>query len=547
MNDRLPYLIEKHFSGELTECEQSELRKLLLASEEARREFCGHGLIEGRLKWMNKDARFLPLENRATLPYRQRVLPVISGIAATLTLIFTAICWFATRDQHPVTEKTGTDLFHEEAFETIARLTTQQHARWEKTEEASPVPGKWFKPGRVILLEGEATLTFDSGAEVILAGPTTLEMIRQDYVRLLAGRATVHVPEHASAFSFEIPGVRLAMSHARLGAIVEKTIPGGKLLVLSGETEGHFGENFQFSQILRQGTAVHFVPAANSFAIQPVNLQKNAFPLAQPVWRSEQPGHFISWSFDELGRDGSFAARGTYPGASDFLAAIPTQDKISPPQSKRGVFGSALYFDGAGSYLTSSFEGIAGSAPRTVAFWVRLPVDAQDRSAYSIIAWGGAPADVKTQKWEIGWNTGRWPKPGTGVKGAIRTDFGVGHQIGSTDLRDGRWHHIASVFTGGSGADVATHVRHYVDGRLELASAYKQQEIDTQSGTPQVKGSTIGRYLYASKGLFGTFHGSIDELYVFDTALTPAQINELIRTNTPPEPYEYLQPVATNP
>ena len=91
-----------------------------------------------------------------------------------------------------------------------------------------------------------------------------------------------------------------------------------------------------------------------------------------------------------------------------------------------------------------------------------------------------------------------------GVKGALRTEYGNGYIIGSTDLRDGRWHQIISIYNG-SGVGDTDSIQLYVDGKMEKISAYVENEISTILDHPKSEPVTIG------KG----FHGSIDNLRIY--------------------------------
>ena len=139
--------------------------------------------------------------------------------------------------------------------------------------------------------------------------------------------------------------------------------------------------------------------------------------------------------------------------------------------------------------------------------------------------------------WQIGWNPNQKGQEGT--FGAIRTDFGDGNVIGSTDLRDGRWHHIASVFIGGQKKDdVAELVRHYVDGKLESVSGFRNQKI--LSDTDEIT-LTMGAPVHNYSS--GSYKGWLDEVYLFDSALTPSQISHLMNSNEPPEASEIVPEV----
>ena len=113
----------------------------------------------------------------------------------------------------------------------------------------------------------------------------------------------------------------------------------------------------------------------------------------------------------------------------------------------------------------------------------------------------------------------------------------MGYAVGSTDLRDGRWHHLALVFIGaeqvrdvsavdgetqGSDAvDMASHVRLYVDGKLELLSGARSNQV-------MPLGRDSDEELTAfSFGGSASFEGGLDEFYLLDEAASSADVLEL--------------------
>jgi hypothetical protein len=80
-----------------------------------------------------------------------------------------------------------------------------------------------------------------------------------------------------------------------------------------------------------------------------------------------------------------------------------------------------------------------------------------------MVAWRGDDERLASRPVHIGWNR----HPMEGPLGAIRTDFSGGHAMGTTPLRDGRWHHIAVILLATDDPAMPVHVKQYVDGRLE--------------------------------------------------------------------------------
>lgn len=95
------------------------------------------------------------------------------------------------------------------------------------------------------------------------------------------------------------------------------------------------------------------------------------------------------------------------------------------------------------------------------------------------------------------------------------------------------WHHVAVIFYGGSKADLATHLKLYVDGRLETITGRRPQQIATSTGEDASIPVTIGRYIDMRANFPKVYtRGQVDELYIVEGALTPRQIVELRDHNT---------------
>jgi hypothetical protein len=132
-------------------------------------------------------------------------------------------------------------------------------------------------------------------------------------------------------------------------------------------------------------------------------------------------------------------------------------------------------------------------------------------------------------RWQVAWNNDQ----DQGTSGAPRVEFADGFVIGATDLRDGRWHHLAVVCLAGPKANVATHVRIYVDGRLEALTGRHPRRIDSPTTAAAARPLTLGRHLGQGPGREAMFfEGDLDEVHVFDGALLPGQITRLMKRNS---------------
>lgn len=215
------------------------------------------------------------------------------------------------------------------------------------------------------------------------------------------------------------------------------------------------------------------------------------------------------WLFDEgsgtvyadssvNGNDGRIA------GSAVWSTDTPTTGFANP---------ASLSLNGTTDFVNTSYQGIGGNAARTVAFWIKVsgPV-----TNHGIVAWGNSIENGA--KWHIRLNSAA----GNGPLGAIRTETQGDFTIGTTNLSDGQWHHVASVFPGGTG-EVGT-VLHYVDGVLEGAggNGASIQEVNTNTAVDLV---TVGRRNQG--GVLGYFPGQVDDVRIYDRALTAPEVVDL--------------------
>jgi hypothetical protein len=176
---------------------------------------------------------------------------------------------------------------------------------------------------------------------------------------------------------------------------------------------------------------------------------------------------------------------------------------VGNPQWGTGTLGGALEFDGDGDRITLPAPLPIGSSSNTVAAWIKVPVagtgslGATERVGVIL---GNYP-DNPNANWELG-NAGQMRAYWNG--GQINV-------YGTADLRDDTWHHVAWVRDKAANASYL-----YIDGRQE--AVIPTAGADVTFGTFH----TIGGDNRASG--VPHFHGFLDDLRVYDAALSPAEI-----------------------
>jgi len=173
---------------------------------------------------------------------------------------------------------------------------------------------------------------------------------------------------------------------------------------------------------------------------------------------------------------------------------------IGDPQTIPGMFGQALEFDGVDDYiLVTDYVPVSGAADRAVTAWIRMV----NTDVQGIVAWGQIQGQ---SKWVIRLTP----------KGQLRLEIEGAAIKGNSRLADGEWHHIAVSFAN-DGTPALGDVDLYADGTLQN-HANETLQINT-SPTGNLE---IGRNLKND----GFFEGSIDEVKIYDRALSVDEVFE---------------------
>lgn len=408
--------------------------------------------------------------------------------------------------------------------ELVARMTGAKNAHWS-------VGG--FRPGdrirrnqRLDLSAGLAEITFDSGARVVIEGPASLDVNSAWDGTLRRGTLKASVPPEAIGFRISNPAVEVVDLGTEFTVIADGK-GAADVLVLKGEVEASSRVSDDDTILMRENEGRRFAASGVSdLALSEEKIAQFTQPLA--LDRFAPSTNVVHWSFDENsgGVLQAEAAGKVVPAyAAELNASEPAAIAASHVSGRRA---GALHFDGQ-FYAKAKFPGISGSSPRTVAFWVKVPEDAVTDAW--MVSWGTTIKQLNNRPVQISWNR----RPGEGALGALRTDFGGGHAIGTTSLRDGKWHHVTVFFAAADDPNAPVQVKQYIDGRLE-SSTISLDPVRARPGTGD--GSTPDMVFLGCR-LTGRnqperFRGELDELFIADRGLEPAEIVSLMNENRLP-------------
>lgn len=218
---RLLELCERAADGKLTEEERVFLEETLKGNEGARRLFAKslHQRAELRYdqSWAKEKGSELPsVEESAQPGERWRwVAVVLVGLVAMGAGGF----WLANGMEKSKGLK-------------VATLSRTINSKWGGSTLPT-VEGSRMGVGRLEILEGMAVIGFDSGAEVVMEAPATLEVVDGRRCRLERGTLVVEVPEKALGFTVETPqatvvdfGTKFGVSAGEDGKYLVKVLEG---------------------------------------------------------------------------------------------------------------------------------------------------------------------------------------------------------------------------------------------------------------------------------------------------------------------------------
>jgi len=177
---------------------------------------------------------------------------------------------------------------------------------------------------------------------------------------------------------------------------------------------------------------------------------------------------------------------------------------VSAPQFVPGAKGQALQFDGADDYVNiDGFKGITAidgvQQPFSISNWFRLTETTGD---HEMVTWGASPGTQRLT-WRV-------------HEGRLRTEHGSGNLRGNTYVNDGEWHFGALTVT--EGANLRPDVtKLYVDGLEDTTFSGSDNAYNLQADADVCIGCRAD-----NKSRF--FPGSIDEVRIYDRALSPGEI-----------------------
>ncbi|MBK1881454.1 FecR domain-containing protein [Luteolibacter pohnpeiensis] len=501
---RLEQALQDLDDGALSQSDQQWLMDQMRDHPEARRAYREHMTLSAGLHHLAHQLAPSELALPET-PSRWQSIQwkKTAAIAASIALLATGIIFYPKTQPH-VSVHPGAD------------------TAWKYSSGGIGKDGNFLPGTRVSLDHGSLEVTMPSGTRVLLEGPAELEYHNPLLVTLASGRGWFEVAHEDTGFEVHTERLRITDVGTRFG--VSSSIGRDRVQVDSGTVLLQSNFDGIPAMELKSGQA----------AVADLVGRPSRTPVDPALFLNKLPDKMVSihWSFDQMAGN-SFSANAVGMKAEPIrlagFNAPPNQARLIP-----GAFGQALDLTAGDAYGISNYPGISGNGPRTVALWIKgFPIDRRYsemgvRYTPSVVMWGDP--NIPGASWTFRAHC---------VTGVIGTQWGnngwqTSGDFHETPVLDGKWHHIASVYTGNVDEHGAVEIRHYIDGKkVHFMHSEVGNSVNTWGG-----GKDSAKLRIAYDGMFPSgpenVPVAVDELYIVRDALSDKQVETLYRENRIP-------------
>lgn len=393
----------RYSQGKLPTGELETFEKLLAKDEALRASFADWLHLEGVLK---AEAEPLFLEDEAAQPAQVLRFPLgprWMAAAAVLCLGLGALAGRSGLRQESTAVVAGNAVEPPAVAKTdpapsptVATLADTRACKWG----AGSLPtaeGSRLAAGNLELLEGLATLRFDSGVTVTLEAPVVLEVVDAMKCRLLRGAAVAWVPDGAQGFRLDTPDALLTDYGTRFGVTANEDGT-SQVLVLEGEV-GVTHRQGSGERLLKTGEMVRY----NSSRLLELEGDDAETPRSASRKAPLPPGWIALTTADGRGQDTCVRqGDGGAPLGGSPLIMVKNSKDFSSNRRKgylrfdlaslagREVLGAELVLSVQPSGL--GYASVVPDATFQLYGLIDGPMDAQWDA--STLKWGEAPANV---------------------------------------------------------------------------------------------------------------------------------------------------------
>lgn len=512
IDEDLEDLFNRFADGIASKADEERLGQVLRSSAEARQAYRQFMDLHSALHWdyvavagpegpnLSQPSSLSPASGRPGW-----VTAFFAGIALTTAVAIAIAVFWPTRSPNPSDAPANAKV---EKSDAIAALLVDK-VDAEFAEERSPV-GVRFGPGEYELKKGLVHLRFTQGADMILAGPARFIVNDAQHVRLVSGKARIVAPSTAKGFTVATKSVNYIDLGTEFGLRVE---PEGTsdLYVFDGQVNVADPRSGKVLSEVVEGESSRYV---NGVAAEAPEIQTTDFPTPGAIGLKR----WEKYEQEMRKADGLIAffpfRRGADPSV---LFNSVGEDKMQNGkiQGARWVSGrwpghGALLFDRDTDFVEFSIPGEYQEL--TIAGW--LKVDRLDFELNAILNSDEyKPGGVHFQLTRQG-----YPRGGVIVQGNFK-DKVVGGVVPV-----GTWAHVTSVISARTRSQQI-----FVNGLLVRERQWRMDEV-IKPGSCR-----LGNWLPDAKATISNraFRGRIDELAIWNRALTQPEIAQMVEAGRP--------------
>ncbi|MFZ4435559.1 MAG: LamG-like jellyroll fold domain-containing protein [Flavobacterium psychrophilum] len=207
-----------------------------------------------------------------------------------------------------------------------------------------------------------------------------------------------------------------------------------------------------------------------------------------------------------------------------------------------GNSNCAYSFDGINDYITTNFVPNTSNQSRTISVWFNENGPTMPNDGYCIISYGASNDNCLQEggRFELG----MYFNPNINAK-SVKID-GVCTAISASNTYSNGWHHFIATYDNSIG-NLFRFSKIYIDGILVTGINYNP---NTMINTLNLSNFTVGKSPSSSSPTQRSFNGFIDDIGVWNRALTPQEITNLYNSANTNECLTMIinsGPLSTNP
>lgn len=500
-DEELERMVCDYLDGTLGEEETERLRQRLGRDPAALDTMCSQALLASNLQRLANATGQLRNDRREAIWQSQnrRMFRVALSVAAVVALVLGAVFY---RIVVPPAVRT-------------AAIEAAPHSAFSRSGGNDGETGDRLRIGETIALsQGTVRLTLPDGTLCLAEAPARLTLRSLGHIDVAGGVTKFRVSKGSEGFRVTTPDLEVVDLGTAFG--IDDTVESlPEVHVMDGMVRATARRGRRESAVIRAGNA-GAIGAAGT--LRPIPQDEARFPSRLPEGLPAVRFSFEPGAGDDYEASGSLAR-------SNGIRVISAEDGCPAPIGIDGRVGSALKFEKRKSRLVTSWPGISGALPRTIAFWIRL--DGPSDKSGNILGWGLPSGEERMSQFSLIYS-------GKGL-GALRISSGQRWLQSSSRIDDGAWHHVAVVLDHYSPGSWPS-VKLYLDGKVDTLTPRIPEEVNGGAAPLDTFDTIIHhpRSLPLTFGSFGnpssvnSFQGCLDEVVITPGILDESQVHALL-------------------